>query len=143
MNAYSNPSTSESAALSADRKWFSDYPHAIIRLRSIHKNEFSKLIRNGTVIPVFRPKWVPPDAPATCVAVIELTRLLDHPQKAKKHDESIRLRVLTVKLRHRKRQEELIDCLIQAVCAELLSLMESDKNINSNQQPDYYELDAA
>jgi len=124
-----NSHTKQSAQILAnDREWFCRHPEEAIRFRPIQTGEFELLKINGIEPPKFRPSWCKHDADLKHVSVIDLTRLLQSEETSMKTNETIRIRIVTIRARSKSVQQKLQGELIEAICKELLLLHGSPKN---------------
>ena len=106
--------------LLSDRDWFERHPHAVVRFRRQHRNEFSALNRRGHSPPVFKPSFsTEPEEAATWVAVVDLLQLLQDPSCG--DPSRLRLRMRTIPLRTAQQRQQARRELIQAVANELLN----------------------
>lgn len=106
--------------LLSDRDWFERHPHAVVRFRRQHRNEFSALSRQGHSPPVFKPSFsTGPEEAATWVAVVDLLQLLQDPSCG--DPSRLRLRMRTIPLRSAQQRQQARRELIQAVASELLN----------------------
>ena len=118
-----NSAITRSAQIIAnDRKWFYQHPEEAVRFRPMQTDEFKLLETNGVSPPEFRPSWCKPKATLEHVAVVDLTRLLQGRQTAEQPNETIRIRIATIRARSKKNQADLKKELIEAICEELLFL---------------------
>jgi len=118
-----NSQTKQSAQILAnDREWFCKNPGEAVRFRPIQTDEFQLLESNGISPPEFKPSWCKPNATLEHVAVVDLTRLLQGRQTAEQPNETIRIRIATIRARSKKNQADLKKELTEAICEELLFL---------------------
>lgn len=117
-----------SRILAKDRAWFAHHSSEVVRFRPVGPGELEHLKSNGISAPEFRPSWCNSCAPLERVAVIDLTRLLQSKQPSHRSQETLRIRVLTIKARSNQIRTKLHEELIEAVCAELLILLDQTHN---------------
>lgn len=117
-----------------DRSWFLRHPKSVIRFRPMRTNEFEFLKSHGSSPPVFKPSWCKADVALEHVAVIDLTRLLQSEAPTACSDETLRIRVVTLKARSRPAMARLENELIEAICAELLLLNGLGKSTQQSRQ---------
>jgi len=118
-----NSHTKKSAQILAnDREWFCKNPGEAVRFRPIQTDEFQLLKSHGVSPPEFKPSWCKLNATLDHVAVVDLTRLLQSKQTAEQPNETIRIRIATIRARSKKNQADLKKELIEAICEELLIL---------------------
>lgn len=119
-----NDSSQRSARITAnDRAWFLTHPEAVIRFRPIRAHELESLKMHGIRPPEFRPSWCKSSAALEKVAVIDLIRLLQSNPGNKHPNETLRIRLVTIKARSKQLQASLQKELISAVCKELMCLV--------------------
>jgi len=124
-----NSQTKQSAQILAnDREWFCKNPGEAVRFRPIQTDEFQLLKINGIEPPKFRPTWCKHDADLKHVAVIDLTRLLPSEKTSMRTNETIRIRIVTIRAKSKSVQNQLHGELIEAICKELLLLRKSPQN---------------
>jgi len=117
-----------SRILDKDRAWFAHHSSEMVRFRPVQRGELEHLKSNGISAPEFRPAWCKSSSPLEHVAVIDLTRLLQSKQPSHRSQETLRIRVLTIKARSNQIRTKLQNELIEAVCAELLILLDQTHN---------------
>jgi len=119
-----NDSSQRPAQITAnDRAWFLTHPEAVIRFRPIRAHELESLKMHGIRPPEFRPSWCKSSAAPEQVAVIDLIRLLQSNPGNKHPNETLRIRLVTIKARSKQLQARLQKELISAVCEELMFLV--------------------
>jgi len=124
-----NSHTKQSAQILAnDREWFCRHPEDAVRFRPAQIDEFELLKINGIEPPKFRPSWCKHDADLKHVAVIDLTRLLQSEKTTMRTNETIRIRIVTIRARSKSVQQQLQGELIEAICKEILLLRETPEN---------------
>ena len=109
-----------------DRAWFLTHPKAVVRFRPIRAYELESLKMHGIRPPEFRPSWCKSSAALEQVAVIDLTRLLHSSHINIPSKETIRIRIATPKTRGKSAKLALQNELIEAICQELLILVEQE-----------------
>ena len=120
-------SSQRSAQITADdRAWFLKHPEAVVRFRPIRADELESLKMHGIRPPEFRPSWCKSSAALEQVAVIDLIRLLRSSQTNMPGEETIRIRIATPKIRGKSVKLALQNELIEAICQELLFLVEQE-----------------
>jgi len=120
-----NDSSQRSARITADdRAWFLTHPEAVIRFRPIRAYELESLKMHGIRPPEFRPSWCQSSAAVEQFAVIELTRLLQSSRTNMPGKETIRIRIATPRTRGKSVKLALQNELVEAICQELLILVE-------------------
>ena len=107
-----------SAAVHADRLWFSHNPSARVRFRAQRPAEFHPLETLGHTVPSFLPPEFPETELLNWVAVIELSRSLgiDHQTGGA----GLRIRLRTVPIRSRALQRRLAPVYEEAVVLDFL-----------------------
>ena len=85
-------------AVREDRIWFQNNPTAVVRFRRAFSGEFQAVDNHGGDVPVFRPAFCRPEAPACWIAVVDLMRLIE-PGKVAPNEPTARLRVRIPALR--------------------------------------------
>ena len=112
-------------AVREDRIWFENNPTSVVRFRRAFSGEFQAVANHGGNVPVFRPTFCRPEAPACWVAVVELMRLIEAGEGAPNEPTArLRLRIPALRSIDRKRRAE--QELKQAIAAELLASLETD-----------------
>lgn len=117
-------SSQRSAQFTADdRAWFLKHPEAVVRFRPIRAYELESLQMHGIRPPEFRPSWCKSSAALEQVAVIDLIRLLHSNHGNTQPNETLRIRLVTIKARSKQMQARLQKELISAICEELMRLV--------------------
>ena len=117
-------------AVRDDRIWFQSNPSAVVRFRRAVAGEFQAIADHGGEVPVFRPAFCRPEAPACWIAVVDLMRLIEAGEVAADEPTArLRLRIPALRSTNRKRLAE--QELKQAIAAELLASQETDTGTNA------------
>ena len=112
-------------AVREDRIWFQNNPTAVVRFRRAFPGEFQAVANHGGEVPVFRPTFCRPEAPAHWIAVVDLMRLIEAGEVAPNEPTArLRLRIPALRSIDRKRRAE--QELKEAIAAELLANLERD-----------------
>ena len=114
-------------AVREDRIWFQNNPTAVVRFRRAFSGELQAIANHGGEVPIFRPAFCRPEAPARWIAVVDLMRLIEAGEVAANEPTArLRLRIPALRSIDRKRRAE--QELKQAIAAELLASLETDSD---------------
>ena len=112
-------------AVRDDRIWFQNNPAEVVRFRRAVSGEFQAVANHGGEVPVFRPAFCRPEAPARWIAVVDLMRLIEAEEVAPNEATArLRLRIPALRSIDLKRRAE--KELKEAIAAELLANLETD-----------------